>query len=83
MTPRRSWTLIGADGKPYAGDAPGTLGGHRVGKLYGRVDCRAAALAIGRGGYIAHRVFFARLAKGAGAERENVRSWRWRWIAIH
>jgi hypothetical protein len=55
MTPLRSWTLIGAGGKSYASDAPGTLGGHRLGKLYGRLDCRAAALAIGRGGYITRR----------------------------
>jgi hypothetical protein len=59
MASQRSWTLIGADGKSYASDAPGTLGGHRVGKLYGRLDCRAAALAIERGGYITYRVFFA------------------------
>ena len=38
---------------------PGTLGGHQGGKLYGRLDCRAALQAIARGGYVRHRVFFA------------------------
>ena len=54
----RTWTLIGADGKPYASQVPGSLGGHRKGKVYGRLDCRAALNAIARGGYVPHRVFF-------------------------
>ncbi|WP_241757768.1 Ada metal-binding domain-containing protein [Myxococcus landrumensis] len=37
---------------------PGSLGGHRAGRLYGRLDCRAALQAIARGGYVKHRVFF-------------------------
>jgi methylphosphotriester-DNA--protein-cysteine methyltransferase len=55
----RTWTLIGADGLPYASDRPGTLGGHRRSKLYGRLDCPSARRAIARGGYVRHRVFFA------------------------
>jgi methylphosphotriester-DNA--protein-cysteine methyltransferase len=55
----RSWKLIGADGKPYLASAPGTLGGHRKTRIYGRLDCRAALQAIARAGYVAHRVFFA------------------------
>jgi methylphosphotriester-DNA--protein-cysteine methyltransferase len=51
--------LIGPDGAPYASDRPGTLGGHRRGRIYGRLDCPAALRAIARGGYVAQRVFFA------------------------
>lgn len=58
----RVWTLIGADGKPYQSEVPGTLGGHRRSKIYGRFDCRAAGRAIARSGYVSgyvkHRVFF-------------------------
>ena len=53
------FTLIGPDGTPFQSDAPGTLGGHRGGKRYGRLDCPAALRAIARGGYVRHRVFFA------------------------
>jgi methylphosphotriester-DNA--protein-cysteine methyltransferase len=55
---RYSWVLTGADGKPYASARPGTLGGHRRSRIYGRLDCPAALRAIGRGGYVAQRVFF-------------------------
>lgn len=54
----RAWTLLGSDGRPYASDRPGTLGGHRRTRIYGRLDCAAARRAIARGGYVAHRVFF-------------------------
>lgn len=55
----RTYTLVGRDGRSYASATPGTLGGHRRGRLYGRVDCPVARRAIARGGYVAHRVFFA------------------------
>ncbi|MFM0229888.1 Ada metal-binding domain-containing protein [Paraburkholderia sediminicola] len=58
MTELQTFTLIGQDGKPYMSPVPGTLGGHRGGKIYGRLDCRAALRAIARGGYVRHRVFF-------------------------
>jgi methylphosphotriester-DNA--protein-cysteine methyltransferase len=58
VTRKKRWTLIGADGKPYESDTPGTLGGHRRSKVYGLLSCRAAAQAIARGGYVRHRVFF-------------------------
>jgi methylphosphotriester-DNA--protein-cysteine methyltransferase len=54
----KTWALIGPDGKAYLSDQPGTLGGHRRSRIYGRLDCPAAQRAIARGGYIAHRVFF-------------------------
>lgn len=59
MNPARSYTLIGADGRPYLSAAPGTVGGHRRGKIYGRLDCPSALRAIVAGGYVTHRVFFA------------------------
>ncbi|MFG1957752.1 hypothetical protein [Nonomuraea sp. NPDC049028] len=54
-----TYTLIGADGWPYVSVLPGTLGGHRRARLYGRLDCPSALRAISRGGYVRERVFFA------------------------
>ena len=56
---QRVWTLVGADGKPYDSPTPGTFGGHRRNRIYGRLDCPSARRAIARGGYVADRVFFA------------------------
>lgn len=56
---RKTYTLVGRDGKPYESPAPGTLGGHRRTKGYGRLDCPSALRWIGRGHYVRHRVFFA------------------------
>jgi hypothetical protein len=55
---KKTWTLIGANREPLESDTPGTLGGHRRGRLYWLLDCRAAAQAIALGGYSRHRVFF-------------------------
>jgi methylphosphotriester-DNA--protein-cysteine methyltransferase len=55
----KSYTLIGADGKPFRSAEMGTIGGHRRSKIFGRLDCAAALRAITRGGYVNHRVFFA------------------------
>ena len=52
------YTLTGPDGRAYRSAVPGTLGGHRRTKLYGRLDCPTALRAIARGGYVGHRVFF-------------------------
>jgi methylphosphotriester-DNA--protein-cysteine methyltransferase len=57
--PKSAWILTGADGKPFESDTPGTLGGHRRTRIYGKLDCRAALRAIARGGYVKQRVFFA------------------------
>ena len=57
--PRDRYLLIGADGRPYWSAAPGTLGGYRRGRIYGRLDCPTALRAIARGGYVRERVFFA------------------------
>ncbi len=53
------YRLIGADGRPYLSDQPGTLGGHRKLKGYGRLDCPSALRWIAKGHYVRHRVFFA------------------------
>jgi hypothetical protein len=67
MASQKIWTLIGADGRPIESDMPGTLGGHRRRKLYGRLDCRSAAQAISRGQYLRYRVFFADEATAVAA----------------
>ena len=61
------YKLIGADGTPYTSAQPGTLGGHRASRIYGRLDCPAARRAIDKGGYITHRVFFADEATAVAA----------------
>ncbi len=57
--PGHTYTLLGPNGQPYRSPTPGTLGGHRRGRLYGRLDCPSALRAIARGHYVTHRVFFA------------------------
>jgi len=59
MTNAKTYTLIGADGKPFQSNTGGTLGGHKRNKLYGKLNCPSALRAIAKGGYIKHRVFFA------------------------
>ncbi|MEU6583390.1 Ada metal-binding domain-containing protein [Nocardia sp. NPDC046763] len=79
-----AYTLLGADGRPYASRTPGVLGGHRRLKIYGRLDCPAALRALARGGYTAHRVFFADEATAVAAgyrpcavcSRSAYREWR-------
>jgi methylphosphotriester-DNA--protein-cysteine methyltransferase len=53
------WRLVDADGRKFDSPVPGTLGGHRRTRIYGRLDCPSALRAIARGGYVQHRVFFA------------------------
>jgi methylphosphotriester-DNA--protein-cysteine methyltransferase len=55
----KSYTLLGPDGRPYHSIAPGTWGGHRQSKIYGRLDCPSALRWIAKGHYVQHRVFFA------------------------
>jgi methylphosphotriester-DNA--protein-cysteine methyltransferase len=54
-----SYTLIGRDGRPYASEEPGTLGGHARTRVYGRLDCPVALSLLRRGFEPRHRVFFA------------------------
>jgi methylphosphotriester-DNA--protein-cysteine methyltransferase len=53
-----SYRLLGPHG-PYESELPGTLGGHRRQKVYGRLDCPSALRWIEKGHYVRHRVFFA------------------------
>ena len=55
----KHFTLTGPDGRSYRSPAPGTFGGHRRNKIYGRLDCRTAARFLARGSYQKNRVFFA------------------------
>ena len=63
----KRYTLIGADGETYQSAIPGTLGGHKATRIYGRLDCPSAIRAISRGGYVTHRVFFADEATAVAA----------------
>jgi hypothetical protein len=48
----KTYTLIGADGRPYQSETPGSLGGHRRQKGYGRLDCPSALRWIAKGHYV-------------------------------
>lgn len=52
------YRLIGPDGKEYLSEEKGSLGGHKVKKIYGRLDCPSALRYIAKGQYVQHRVFF-------------------------
>ncbi|WNI17071.1 Ada metal-binding domain-containing protein [Actinacidiphila sp. ITFR-21] len=54
-----TYTLLGADRTTCRSTRPGTLGGHRANRIYGRLDCPSALRALARGGYVKNRVFFA------------------------
>jgi hypothetical protein len=56
---QKLYRLIGADGKERLSPTPGTLGGHRRNKLYGRLDCPSALRWLAKGHIVKHRVFFA------------------------
>lgn len=80
----KEYTLLGRDGRTYHSSAPGTLGGHRRSKVYGRLDCPTALRYIAKGQYVQHRVFFAdedvALAAGyrpcASCLRPEYRRWK-------
>jgi len=57
--PGKKYHLRDAFNRDYESDVPGALGGHRGGKIYGRLDCASALRAIAKGGYVENRVFFA------------------------
>lgn len=54
-----TYRLIGPDQQVVISPTPGTLGGHRGSKIYGRLDCPSALRWIARGHYVKSRVFFA------------------------
>ncbi|MDX9719358.1 MAG: Ada metal-binding domain-containing protein [Myxococcota bacterium] len=59
FTNHRRYRLLGVDGKTYESYTPGTLGGHKGNRLYGRLDCPSALRYLAKGMYVKHRVFFA------------------------
>ncbi|GAB1343027.1 Ada metal-binding domain-containing protein [Gemmatimonas sp.] len=68
MTQPRQYRLIAADGSTVSSATPGTLGGHRKNRVYGRLDCKAARRALGTGrSYEQQRVFFADEASAIAA----------------
>lgn len=56
---QKTYRLMGPDGIVRESLVPGTFGGYRRKKIYGRLDCRSANAALVKGGYAKHRVFFA------------------------
>lgn len=61
------YLLLGPDGGFYPSEAPGTFGGHRRTRIYGRLDCPTALAWLARGHYAWHRVFFADEATAVAA----------------
>lgn len=56
----KGYRLVGPDGDEIFSLTPGTLGGHRRTRVYGRLDCPVALSLIARGFDVRrHRVFFA------------------------
>jgi hypothetical protein len=53
------YRLVGADGVEFMSRVPGTLGGHRRNRIYGRLDCPSALRWLAKGHLVRHRVFFA------------------------
>lgn len=84
MSRAKLYTLLDANGQPYVSDVPGTLGGNRRAKIFGRLDCPAALRALRQGGYAQHRVFFADEATAIAAGyrpcgacmREKFKQWK-------
>jgi methylphosphotriester-DNA--protein-cysteine methyltransferase len=80
----KQYRLIGADGGEFLSPTPGTLGGHRKNKLYGRLDCPSALRWLAKGHIVKHRVFFADEATAIAAGyrpcavcmRDEYRRWK-------
>lgn len=54
----KKFKLIGPDGFAYLSDIPGTIGGNKKLKIYGKLDCPSAKRWIEKGYYVKNRVFF-------------------------
>ena len=59
MEATKTYKLVDENGKPYLSQTPGTIGGYKKRKIYGRLDCPSALRHIAKGEYVKHRVFFA------------------------
>jgi hypothetical protein len=80
---RKRFRLLATDGSSYESEQPGTLGGNRALRIYGRLNCGSAISALPKG-YARHRVFFADEAAAIAAGyrpcgnclRERYRRWK-------
>ena len=54
----KKFKLINSNRQEYLSDIPGTLGGNKKLKIYGKLDCPSAKRWIEKGNYTANRVFF-------------------------
>ncbi|HLM64727.1 MAG TPA: Ada metal-binding domain-containing protein [Acidimicrobiales bacterium] len=63
----RTYVLVRSDGREHRSAVPGTPGGHRRNRIYGRLDCRVALRWGAQGTYARHRVFFADAATAVAA----------------
>jgi methylphosphotriester-DNA--protein-cysteine methyltransferase len=80
----KRYRLIGPDGNDVVSRTPGTLGGHRKNRIYGRLDCPSALRWLAKGHGVRHRVFFAdettAIAAGyrpcAVCMRDEYRAWK-------
>ena len=52
------YKLINENGEHYESPVPGSLGGNKKLKIYGRLDCKSANKWIQKGYYVDNRVFF-------------------------
>lgn len=55
----KRYKLRDANNQEITSTVPGTLGGHRRNKIFGRLDCPGALRWIAKGHYVKQRVFFA------------------------
>jgi len=64
----KTFTLRDHQNQETTSFTPGTVGGHKGLKIFGRLDCANANRWIAKGFYVKHRVFFAdrSVAEAAG-----------------
>lgn len=65
---QKNYRLIDETGRACESPTPGTIGGHRRSRIFGRLDCPNALRWLARGHYAPQRVFFRdeKTARGAG-----------------
>jgi len=54
----KEYKLLNENGKFIFSKIPGTIGGHKKLKIYGKMDCPSALTYINKGQYVNNRVFF-------------------------
>ena len=54
----KEYKLLDENGKAYLSKIPGTIGGYKKLKIYGKMDCPSALNYINKGQYVNNRVFF-------------------------